>query len=742
MTLPCVTLTAETSSLAVPVTVLGEVERITFENDETGFRVVRVGSLEGEGARSGSVAVVGTFPAVGPGTRVRITGDFELDARHGEQLKAVAVVPVAPSTLEGLARYLASGVIAGVGPAFARRIVDTFGMESLDVLDRQPERLREVTGIGGRRAEQIAKTWAAQRATNGVIMLLQAHGASAQLAARIVKHYGEQAANVVEHAPYRLALEVRGIGFKTADRLARSLGIAGDHPERVQAGILHELEGLTAEGHTYAPKESLVERAAEMLGVDHAHVKSGLDALWASGRVVLEKDRVFLAWLQRAEVELARGLDRLANDQVIPLANVDHALSAFERQAELTLAPMQRRALEAAAAHHVTVITGGPGVGKTTIVRALVSIFERSRLAIRLAAPTGRAAKRLSEASGREATTLHRLLEFDPRAMDFQRDERTPLEADVVIVDEASMIDVPLAAALVSALPTAARLVIVGDADQLPSVGPGAFLRDVIASGTIVSVRLDEIFRQAGESRIVQNAHRILHGEMPESAPPDDERSDFFLVQSSDPSKAADTLLRVVLERIPERFRFVPGRDIQVLTPMHRGPVGTIALNERLQQALNAGGRVIPQGGARLRIGDRVMQTKNDHQREVYNGDLGVVLGQDDETGVVRVAFDQREVEYEGPELDALVLAYATSIHKSQGSEYPVVVVPLLTSHFVMLSRNLLYTAVTRARRLCVLVADPRALRIALGEVRREDRLTALVERLREGSPGQMEIRV
>ena len=723
--------TGQTPKPERSVTLLGEVERITFENEETGFRVVRVGALEGEGARPGSVAVVGTFPAVGPGTRVRITGEFSIDPRHGEQIKAQVVVPVAPSTLEGLTRYLASGVIPGVGPAFAERIVQTFGMQSLDVLDRAPARLREVSGIGGRRAEQIAKTWAAQRATNGVMLLLQAHGASAQLAARIVKHYGERAAHVVEHSPYKLALEVRGIGFKTADRLARSLGIAGDHPERVQAGALHELEALSAEGHTYAEREALVSRAATMLDVAESHVQAGLEALWAAGRVVLEDDRAYLAWLHRAEVALAQGLLRLVDDHVIPLPHVSVSITAFESRAGLELAPQQRRAVEAAAEHHVVVITGGPGVGKTTIVRAIVDVFERERLAVRLAAPTGRAAKRLAEASAREATTIHRLLEFDPRLMRFQRDDEQPLEADVVIVDEASMIDVPLAAALVAALPTAARLVVVGDADQLPSVGPGAFLRDLLRSGNVATVRLDEIFRQAGASRIVQNAHRILHGEMPESAPPDDERSDFFVVQTSDPERAADTLLKVVLERIPERFGLLPGRDVQVLTPMHRGPVGTLALNERLQQALNAGGRVIPQGGSRLRIGDRVMQTRNDHQREVYNGDLGVVSALDGETGVVEVSFEGRAVPYETPDLDALVLAYATSIHKSQGSEYPAVVVPLLTSHFVMLSRNLVYTAVTRARRLCVLVADPRALRLALGQVRREDRLTGLVARLK-----------
>jgi exodeoxyribonuclease V alpha subunit len=710
--------------------VSGEVERVTYENEETGFRVLRVGSLEGEGARPGPVAVVGVFQAVGPGTRVRITGSYVSDPRHGEQLKVEALVPIAPSTLEGLTRYLGSGLVTGVGPAFAKRIVDKFGLQSLDVLDRQPERLSEVPGIGGRRAEQIAKTWAAQRAMSGVMMLLQAHGASAQLAARIFKHYGERAAMIVEKSPYRLALEVRGIGFKTADRLARSLGIAGDHPERVQAGLLHELDAATLQGHVYAPRAELLARAGTMLEVGEAHVESALDAVWAAGRVVREEDRVYPAWLHRAEVELAAGLARLADTALEPLPDATAALEAYERAQNLSLAPQQRRAIEAAATHRASVITGGPGVGKTTIVRAAVELFERARLRIELAAPTGRAAKRLAQATGRPASTLHRLLEFDPRTHAFQRHAGNPLETDVVIVDEASMIDVPLAAALVSALPENARLVIVGDADQLPSVGPGAFLRDLIASRRVATVRLDEIFRQASQSRIVVNAHRILRGEPPESAGRDDEHADFFVVARRDAEEAADTVLELVLERIPRRFGLAPGREIQVLAPMHRGAAGTIALNERLQEALNPTGKPIALGGGRLRVGDRVMQTRNDHQREVYNGDLGVVSGVDEETGLVHVQFEQRQVEYETADLDALLLAYATSVHKSQGSEYPAVVIPLLTTHFVMLSRNLLYTAVTRARRLCVLVADPRAVKLALGEVRREERLTTLVARM------------
>ena len=714
------------------ITLTGEVERITYESDATGFRVLKVGSLEGPAAKRGSVTVVGMLPPVGSGARVRVTGDFRQDPKHGEQFRADTLVTLAPETLVGLERYLGSGLIPGIGPAFAKRIVSAFGMESLTMLDHEPERLRLIPGMGERRVEEVKKAWASQRAISNVMMLLQTHGASPALAARIYKHYGDSAARVVQESPYRLAMEVRGIGFKTADRIAKSLGIAGDHPERVQAGVLHELNGLADQGHVLFDRDALSERAAAMLEVDIGHVAPALDKLWASGLVVIEDKGVYLARLHRAETALAEGLTRLLSRPGRVLSGIESTIERFEQQAKVTLAPAQRAAVKGAAEHKLIVVTGGPGVGKTTIVRAIVDVMKRAHLNLRLAAPTGRAAKRLFEATKHEATTLHRLLEYDPRQGGFQLDGQTPLEADVVIVDEASMIDVPLGAALLSAMPDAARLVIVGDADQLPSVGPGAMLRDIIDSGVVTVVRLNEIFRQAGESRIVQNAHRILHGEMPESADPESPRADFFVVSRREAEEAAETIRELVTVRIPRRFGFDPLRDVQVLTPMHRGPAGTTALNQLLQAALNPHGVSIEHHGQIFRAGDKVLQLKNDYEREVYNGDLGLIERVSLEERRLTVRFDGRDVDYQDADLDMLTLAYATSIHKSQGSEYPAVVIPLLTAHFVMLSRNLVYTAVTRGKKLCVLVADPRALKLALAEVRREERVTRLAERLRQ----------
>jgi exodeoxyribonuclease V alpha subunit len=655
-----------------------------------------------------------------------MTGHFVSDPKRGEQFRVDTLVPIEPNTLEGLEKYLGSGVVPGVGPGFARRIVNVFGTETLDVLDRDPGRLSQVPGLGQRRVDSIRQAWASHRASSSIMLLLQSHGASAALAGRIVKHYGDRAAAVVQRSPYRLALDVRGVGFATADRLAQSLGISGDHPDRAQAGVWHVLGQWADAGHTVLPRHEVIEHTAAMLHVDEPHIEAAVDALWSAERVLVDDVGVSIARLYRAERAAAEAIAHGLEEPTDPLKGVEEALEQFELQFHLRLAAEQAEAVRAMARHRMVVITGGPGVGKTTIVRAILKVMNRSRLRARLAAPTGRAAHRLSEATGSEASTLHRLLEFDPRSGQFHRHAEHPIDADAVIVDEASMVDVLLAAALLAALPDGARLVLVGDADQLPSVGPGAVLRDLIDSGLMPCVRLQRIHRQEEESRIVHNAHRILAGAVPVSAAATDQKADFFLVSRKDPQVAAELIVDLVVRRIPRRFGLDPIREIQVLCPMHRGPAGTVALNEALQKRLNPETNSIVVRGQRFCVHDKVMQTKNDYEREVFNGDIGSVVSISPAERSMVVRINHREIEYEADRLDTLTLAYAISIHKSQGSEYPAIVMPILTSHFMMLSRNLIYTAVTRARSLCVMVCDPKALHIALAETRREVRHTHL----------------
>lgn len=717
--------------IVVSHTVLGEVQRVTFENEETGFRVIRLTHLSGiEGVTT--LTVVGVMQALGPGTRVRVSGRLEEDPRHGKRLKADSVVVASPDTLEGLEKFLGSGVVKGIGPVFAKRIVKYFGVDSLRVLDTEPHRLAEVPGLGMGRVEQARTAWIEHTAVSNVLLALGAHGASPALAMKIVRHFGERAAEVVQQSPYRLAIEVSGVGFKTADRLARSQGLSVDHPERAQAGVLHELRALSDSGHCFCPREALVGRSAEMLEIDAGHVDAAIDALWAAGHLVVEGDAVFLSALHRAEVHVTSRIAELLSAPAALVPRLGALIEGFEKRTGLSLAPAQRRAVEAAGAQKVLVVTGGPGVGKTTIIQAILATFAGQNLRVHMSAPTGRAAKRLSESTGRRAQTLHRLLEVEGRGNKFARHRENPLESDLLIVDEASMIDIHLASSLLDALPNAARLVIVGDADQLPSVGPGAFLHDLIASNAVPVARLDVIFRQAGESGIVLNSHRILRGEEPEGS--EDPEGDFFVIPCKDPDRAVELIEQVVTERIPKRFGFSPRADIQVLTPMHRGAAGTVSLNQVLQKRINPKGTALKRDDHEIRVGDKVLQLKNDYNKDVFNGDVGEVIGVDLVIPAVTVKFEvedgTRDVVYEKAEISQLSLAYATSIHKGQGSEYPVVVIPLLTQHFVMLSRNLLYTAVTRAKKLCVLVADRRALSIALAETRKEERQTKLTERL------------
>ncbi|MGD0524919.1 MAG: ATP-dependent RecD-like DNA helicase [Polyangiaceae bacterium] len=715
----------------------GVVERITFESADSGFRVLKLAVA----GRADRLAVIGTFPPMAVGARIRARGQIVVDKKHGEQLRVESVIELAPDTLAGLEKYLASGIIKGVGPKLAQRIVGAFGLDSLKVLDEQTHRLAEIEGLGAKRRTALVRAWREQRALRDVMVFLQAHGATTALAMRIVKRYGANAMSVVSRDPYRLALDVHGVGFKTADRIATSIGVATDSPERMQAGVLQVVHDVTEAGHVWTSEEELLGRAAPMLGFEaedaavHERLEGAVRALVLAGRAVVEAPEgeriVYATEMFDAEVRLARRLAEIARAPARKLDGVDAAVRSFEMRARVELAPEQRSAVEAAARQQVLVVTGGPGVGKTTIVRAILAVLAGSKVDVRLAAPTGRAAKRMSEATGGEATTLHRLLEFDPKKYAFKRDRSRPIEGGAVIVDEASMLDLPMADALTQAIAPGTRLILVGDVDQLPSVGPGAILRDVLASGAVPSVRLRQIFRQAAQSLIVTNAHRINDGEPPVS-PPAGSNADFFVVERRDPEHARDTLIELVTQRIPNRFGLDPVRDVQVLTPMNRGPAGAIALNEALQAAINPRGDAFVRGARTYRVGDKVMQLRNDYDRNVFNGDVGFITSIDPEESAMTIRFDEREVAFEASDLDDLVLAYACTVHKSQGSEYPAVVIPLLTTHFVMLSKNLLYTAVTRGKRLVVLVCDPRALEIALSQRRREDRRTRLGSRLAE----------
>lgn len=721
------------------VTLEGDVVPITYENEQSGFRVVRV-ALEG---RDTLAVWVGRMQPVSPGMRVRATGKIETDPRHGEQFRVTTLIELAPSTLQGLEKYLGSGMVSGIGPALAKRIVDTFGLQALRVLDESPERLTEVSGLGRKKAQTLSNVWASQKAVRDIMIFMQEHGVSPAIAMRIYKRFGASAIDVVKRSPYRLALDVWGVGFKTADQIAQVVGVSPDAPERAQAGVLQVLSDLATRGHVYAERGDLTGRASGMLEVDDASVQRAIDTLSLSGRVIVEKcasgdTAVYEASLHAAETRVGKrlldllhakgksivGKQRTATPEDV--ANI--AIARFEERARVTLAPAQRDAVIGAAQHKILVITGGPGVGKTTIVRAILSVFDRSGQTVRLAAPTGRAAKRMSEATGRNAQTLHRMLEFDPKERGFLRNRSNPIDGDVVIVDEASMIDLLLCDALTQAIGDETRLVLVGDVDQLPSIGPGAILRDIIGSRVIPTVHLSQIFRQAEGSLIVHNAHRIHDGLRPEGST--SKNGEFFVFVREDPAEAAATIHDLVTDRIPRGFGLDPVRDIQVLSPMNKGPVGTLVLNESLQQALNPEGPTVTRGGRTFRLGDKVMQLRNDYEREVFNGDIGRISSIDEDTSTMEITFDGRDVTYEASELDDLVLAYATSIHKSQGSEYPAVVVTMMSTHYVMLSRNLLYTAVTRGKKLVVVVTDGRALSMALSETRREDRLTGLRMRL------------
>jgi exodeoxyribonuclease V alpha subunit len=712
-------------------TLEGVLERIVFFNEENSFTVAR---LQVSGKQD-LVTIVGSLSLPTPGETLRLKGQWVVDTKFGQQFRVESCLSVLPATIVGIQKYLGSSLIKGIGPIMARRIVDKFGLDTFDIIEDSPERLREAEGIGPIRTERITNAWREQKEIREVMVFLQGHEVSPAYAVKIYKIYGDKAISVVKENPYRLALDISGIGFKTADKVARSMGIDLNSQIRAEAGIIHVLSELVDEGNVYYPDQELKKKAVELLEVDPAILEMALATLAQQNRIMIEElpegKAIYLTPIYVAEANVARRLKTLIESTKQPLQlDVEKAIEWVQGVNHIELAETQKQAIKKAVTGKVLVLTGGPGTGKTTLVNSLVSILEKKGQRILLASPTGRAAKRLSEVTGKEAKTIHRLLEFSPKEGGFKRNEDNPLDADLVVIDEASMVDTILMNNLLKAVPVTATLLLVGDVDQLPSVGPGNVLKDIIASGRVETVILTEIFRQAQESLIIVNAHRVNRGEFPQLKPQQGQRSDFYYIEKNTPEEVLAVIKELCGKRLPNAFHLNPLDDIQVMTPMHRGTVGVSNLNAELQRLLNPEGKVITRGGRLFQANDKVMQTKNNYEKDVFNGDIGRIVSIDFDEQEVQVKFDDRLVNYEPSDLDDLVLAYAISIHKSQGAEYPAVVVPLLSQHYIMLQRNLLYTAITRAKRLVVLVGSKSAIAIAVRNNKVQHRYTNLGAKL------------
>jgi exodeoxyribonuclease V alpha subunit len=718
-----------------PLTALeGVVERLTFADSETHYAVVR---LKVKGRRE-PVTVVGPLAGTREGEELQLKGRYEVHPKWGEQFKVTWWYAVLPATEAGIQRYLASGLVKGIGPELAKRLVAHFGPDVLKIIDHTPKRLKEVAGIGEKRIQQITRDWQEHKGAREFLVGLQGLGLSLGFATKIYRHYGDQALEVATANPYQLALDIQGLGFTTADRLAARLNLDPLTPARLAAGLLHVLEAMAGAGHVYSPEELLLQEAGELLQVPRGPLKKALEVLAREGRVVLqdlpEGRGVYRkpAWV--AETGIARDLGRLKTTPALPAPlHLDDLISQVQKERGLELSEEQAGAVAQALREKVTIITGGPGTGKTTIVSCILDLYHHLGARVLLMAPTGRAAKRLSETTGAEAATIHRALEFSPQTGGFRRNAAEPLRADAIVVDEMSMVDTFLMYHLLRAVPHAARLVMVGDVHQLPAVGPGNVLKDLMDSGVVPVSRLTQIYRQAKQSLIVVNAHRVNQGAFPVLARFEDEK-DFVFIARQDPGAIKGSLMNLVTRELPGRYGFDPVKDIQVISPMHRGAVGVQTLNHELQQRLNGRAPRFTFGARVFRRGDKVMQLKNNYYKEVFNGDIGQVAGFIPDTGQLMVEFDGRKVYYDSGEGDEITLAYAVTVHKAQGSEFPGVIIILTTHHYLLLQRNLLYTALTRGRRLVVLLGTKRALAMAIKNDQPVRRYTDLTAKLRQAS--------
>jgi exodeoxyribonuclease V alpha subunit len=708
------------------------VERVTFHTEETGYCVLKVMPERG----GELVTVIGKTPRVVPGEQIEAVGEWVQNADFGRQLKAEEIKLTRPSSLDGLVRYLGSGLIQGIGKKYAKRIVDHFGEKVFDVIEKESARLEEVEGVGKKRRQEIRESWTKQKAVHDIMVFLHERGISTARALRIYKTYGDESVEVLKKDPYRLAADIHGVGFKTADEIAANMGIAKEAPQRVRAGLLYSLDEASMSGHTCVPRPALIEEAGKILDASPAVVEAQLDAMLAEEALIVEtisgEPRVFLPPLCHAEKNIAARLrDLLTKPAAYPAMDIPKGIVWAEQKTGKKLAESQGRAVREALQQRLLIITGGPGVGKTTIVNTILTILRAKKVRVALAAPTGRAAQRLGESTGLDASTLHRLLEFQGEGV-WGRNRNKRLTGDLFVVDECSMVDTLLMARLLDALPDEAHLLLVGDADQLPSVGAGAVLHDLILSGEVPIVKLTEVFRQAAQSRIITTAHAINRGELPDlKSPP---TADFFFFERNSGEDIQQTIVQLVRERVPGRYGLQPERDIQVLCPMNRQLLGTRAFNEVLQEALNPPHEMkfeVERFGLKYRAGDKVIQTRNNYDKEVFNGDIGHIRAIETEPVKVVVAFDDHLVEYEPGELDELQLAYAITIHKSQGSEFPCVIIPLAMAQFIMLERSLIYTGVTRGKRLVIVVGEQKAFATAVRNGEGRKRWTGLRERLR-----------